>query len=269
MDNRPVLFMDSGLGGFPYGNFFHSRNKNERLICIGDRANFPYGTKSRETVIGIMDSLTGKFVSKYDPKLLAIVCNAASISSLDFLRDKYPDLPIVGTVPAIKPAVLASKTRRVGVIATERTIEDPYNRELVSRYGPDCELVGIAATGLVDFAQNRYGLASPAERLDAVRPYVEQFRASGVDSMVLACTHFLLLKDEFQSAAGADIGIFDSMEGVSRRIEYILDKDEGRLRIGKDSGSFTPIAVVTGDKELEPYWEQLSLKFGFALERKS
>jgi len=267
MDNRPLLFIDSGLGSFPYGNFFHSRNRGEKLICIGDRANFPYGIKSREAVIAILDALTGKYVSMYDPKLLALVCNTASVTSLDFLRQKYPALPIVGTVPAIKPAVLTSKTRRIGVIATARTVEDPYNRELVSRYGPGCEIVGIAATELVDFVQLHYGSSTPADRLNVVRPYVERFRAAGADAVVLACTHFLLLEKEFRAAAGEDIRVYDSMEGVSRRIESILDKDGGRLRAGTNSGESAPLVVVTGEDKLEPYWEQLSLRFGFTLEQ--
>jgi len=238
------------------------------LICIGDRANFPYGVKSKETLIEILDSLTHTYVSRYEPKVLTLVCNTASVTALAFLRKKYPDLPIVGTVPAMKPAVLASKKRRVGVIASERAIEDPYIRELADRYGPDCEIVGIAAPELIEYVQLHYGASTPAERLEKVQQYTEQFRSAGVDSIVLGCTHFLLLQEEFRAAAGKDIGIYDSMEGISRRVEYILDEDGGKLRAGADADSTIPIVIVTGEAPLEPYWEQLCRRFGFSFERR-
>lgn len=258
--------MDSGLGGLPYGYFFHSRNKNEKLICVGDRANFPYGLKSKEALIGIMDALTERLVPLYDPKMLALVCNTASVTTLDFLREKYPDIPVVGTVPAIKPAVTASKTRRVGVIGTLRTVEDPLIQELAGRYGPDCEIIGIAASDLVEFAQCRYGESTQAERLGAVVPYVEKFRSSGVDSIVLGCTHFLLLRDDFLKAAGKDMGIYDSVEGVSRRVESIMDNDGGELR-ARPGDEQTPTILVTGEAPLESYWGQLASSFGFILEK--
>ena len=269
MDRRPIIFLDSGLGGFPYGYFFHSRNAREPLICVGDRANFPYGVKSRETLVGILDSVTDRFVPEYNPKLLALVCNTASVTGLDFLRKKYADLPIVGTVPAIKPAVTASRNRRVGVIGSERTVEDPLIRELADRYGSDCEIMTIAAPELIEFVQLHYGSSTPRERLDTVKKYVDRFRSSGVDSIVLGCTHFLLLQDEFRAAAGEGIGIFDSMEGVCRRVEFILNQDGGKLRAGADSAATVPFAEITGEAPLEPYWEQLSLRFGFTLERHS
>jgi glutamate racemase len=117
MDNRPVIFLDSGIGSLPYAAYFHTRNPWEKLICVGDRANFPYGPKSKETLIDLVLSLAGKLIALYDPKIFAVVCNTASISCLSALRETFP-LPIVGTVPAVKPAVLASKKRRIGVLGT-------------------------------------------------------------------------------------------------------------------------------------------------------
>ena len=270
MDNRPILFLDSGIGCLPYGRFFHSRNESERLVCIGDSANFPYGIKSREEVIKILDTLTDSLISFYDPKILALVCNTATVSGLDFLREKYPEIPIVGTVPAIKPAVTASRTRRVGVIGTERTVEDPYISKLAERCGNGCEIIKIGAPDLVDFAEKRYWVSTPAERLSAVRRYVEKFRAAGADSIVLSCTHFLLLYDDFLAAAGSDIAVFDSVEGVSRRIESILDNDGLRASAQKgDPGEkIVPLIAVTGNEDPEPYWEPLAALFGFTLEKK-
>jgi glutamate racemase len=262
MDN-PVLFLDSGLGGLPYCKLFHERNPGEKVICIADRANFPYGPKPREVLIQLLSSLAGKLVPLYDPKILALACNSASVSALNALREEFPNLPIVGTVPAVKPAVLASKNRKVGVLGTERTIEDPYIAELAAKYGGGCEIIGEAAPELVEFAEHRYASAGPAERLGAVQPWVDKFRSKGADAVVLGCTHFLLLLDEFRAAAGSTMGIFDSVEGVARRIESFLGPDSGKLRA---DDSEMPCLMVTGDAPLEPYWARLASCFGLKAE---
>jgi glutamate racemase len=264
MDKRPVLFLDSGIGCLPYGTFFHSRNSGEKLICVADRANFPYGTKSKETLITLILILTEKLIAFYDPKILAVACNTASVSSLSSLRKRFQSLPIVGTIPAVKPAVLASKKYRIGVLGTQRTIEDPYIGELARQYGPDCAVLGEAAPELVEFVEHRWVEANKEERRAVVMPWIKKFQAEGVDSIVLACTHFLLLKEEFCEAGGDEIGVYDSVEGISRRIESLLDSEGGRLRASGDGRKMT--MVVTGDSALEAYWEKLSAHFGIEME---
>ena len=263
MDNRPVLFYDSGIGGLCYGLHFRSRNRREKLVCAGDRANFPYGVKSREELIEITTALTKKIISVFNPKIMAIACNAASVSALAHLRAEFPDLPIVGTVPAIKPAVLASKKRCIGVLGTNRTNSDPYIEELVSRHGPDCTVVKIAAPELAEFIEHRWTDADQDEKMKVAGSYIEQFSEKGADTVVLACTHFPFLLDEFRAAAGDNMKIFDSVEGISNRVESLLEAD------GLRSGSNTEqqaIMAVTGKEPLEPYWKKLTGKFGFKLE---
>jgi glutamate racemase len=144
---------------------------------------------------------------------------------------------------------------------------------LASGYGPDCVIVGEAAPELVDFVEHRWLAADSAERLQAVKPWIEKFLANGADTLVLACTHFILLKEEFQSLGGEDLLIFDSVEGVSRRVEFFLDSEDGKLRSGlaEDADPKSPLAeaplmVVTGKEPLESHWEQLCRRFGFTLE---
>ena len=264
MDNRPVLFIDSGLGGIPYAHFFHSRNKREKLIYVADRENFPYGPKPKKMLVELLLSLTGKFLAQHTPKILVVACNTASVSALSSLRDAFPNTPIVGTVPAIKSAVMASRKRSIGVLGTQRTLEDPYIADLAAQYGPDCGIIKEATPELVDFVEYRWLTADGEERLCAVKPWVEKFREKGADALVLACTHFLLLLEEFRSAAGNDLQIFDSIEGVSRRIEYILD--EKGLRSGQDNDAGMPLIMVTGEQSCDGHWERLAEYFGFTLE---
>jgi glutamate racemase len=191
--------------------------------------------------------------------LTVLACNTASVSALESLRNSFPDLPLVGTVPAVKPAVEASKTRRIGVLGTARTIADPYIAELAARYGPDCALTAIAAPDLVDFVEHRYDAAGTEERLGAVLPYITEFRRAGVDAIVLGCTHFLFLLDSFKAAAG-DMSIHDSVEGVCRRAEALLD--QGEQWAGPADGGRENILLVTGSLPLEPSWQERAAAFG-------
>jgi glutamate racemase len=266
MDMGPLVFLDSGIGSLPYVRFFRSRNPGEKVICLADRAGFPYGSRPKEELSALLFSLAQRLISVYDPKLLVLSCNSASVSSLSFLRERFPSLPIVGTVPAVKPAVLASKTRRVGVLGTKRTIADPCIAALAVRHGSDCAILGEAAPALVEFVEHRYASASGEERLAAVTPWIKKFRASGVDSVVLGCTHFLHLLEEFRKAGGEDVTIYDSVGGVSRRVETLLDAEGGRLRRREDS-SPPPVLVVTGEGPLERYWKEMASLFGFKTER--
>jgi glutamate racemase len=263
--DRPLIFLDSGIGSLPYVRFFRSRNPQERVICLADRAGFPYGPRPKEELCALLLSLAQRLVPVYDPKLLVLSCNSASVSALGFLRERFPSLPIVGTVPAVKPAVLASKTRRVGVLGTERTIGDPCIASLAASYGPDCVILGEAAPALVEFVEHRYAAAKEEERLAAAAPWIEKFRAAGVDSVVLGCTHFLHLLEEFRRAGGDDIGIYDSVEGISRRVESLLDANGASLR-SKEGGSPQPVLAVSGSETLEGYWTEMADLFGFKTE---
>jgi glutamate racemase len=260
--DHPLVFLDSGIGSLPYVRFFHSRNPAEKVICLADRAGFPYGSRPKEDLCALLASLTETLLSVYDPKLLVLSCNTASVSALDFLRERFPALPIVGTVPAVKPAVLASKTRRVGILGTIRTIADPCIASLAARYGPDCAILGEAAPELVEFVEHRYAAAKEDERLAAAAPWVEKFRAAGADSVVLGCTHFLHLLEEFRVSGGEDLRVYDSVEGVSRRAGNLLDK-AGLRRKGDDAPR--PILAVTGEGPLDAYWSGMASLFGFTL----
>jgi glutamate racemase len=237
MDKRPVVFLDSGIGGIPYCRNFVFRNPGEPVLYLADHAHFPYGERSREDLREILREITEDLIAREDPKILVLACNTATVSALSFLRDRFPSLPFVGTVPAVKPAALNSKTRRIGVLGTRRTVDDPYIRELADRYGGGSAIFPLAAPELVEFVEYRYAGAGAEERRQAVRPYLTRFRNLGVDGVVLGCTHFLFLLREFREEAAPDLGVYDSVEGITRRIESLLD---GGARPGG------PVAGQTG-----------------------
>jgi glutamate racemase len=257
MDRRPVLFLDSGVGGIPYCRHFCLRNPGENIVYLADRANFPYGKRNREELIAILRALVEKMVSLINPKIIVLACNTATVSAISPLRESFPGLPFVGTVPAVKPAVNGSRQGKVGVLGTERTLADPCIADLALKYGPGCEIIGIAAPELVEFVEYRCAAAGEEEKIRTVLPYLERFRAAGADALVLGCTHFLHLLEEFRREAAPAITVYDSVEGISRRIESLLGDRRNAGEAGE--GRF----FVTGGTA-DPSWPRWAGGLGFS-----
>ena len=260
MDTRPVIFVDSGIGGIPYCRDFIRRNPRESVCCLADRLNFPYGPRGKEEIACILISLTEKLIKTINPKIVVLACNTASISALAPLREKFPQLPFVGTVPAVKPAANASRCGKVGVLATERTIDDIRSLNLAE----NCEIFGIAAPELVEFIEQRYEKTGEDERTQIVKKYIALFRAENIDAIVLGCTHFLYLLDEFRREASPFIKIFDSLDGITKRIEYLLDENDGALRAEKNSHPQHRL-LLTGTQPPDSIWQNRSQILGFNL----
>ena len=266
MDNRPVLFLDSGVGGVPYCRHFNRRNPAETIYYFADRRNFPYGTRERTELVDILTALIKKIINTINPKIVVLACNTATVSALAELRQCFPDIPFVGTVPAVKPAILASKTGKVGVLGTARTIEDPYIHSLAAacEAGIACEIYGIAAPELVTFVEQHFLTADENEKNNIAGEYIGRFRAAGADTLVLGCTHFLFLLEEFRKEAAPDITIFDSLDGIIHRIESLLDENNSALRRENSVPPQNQI-LLTGTEPPDYSWQNLAEQMGFSL----
>ncbi|MDR2864028.1 MAG: glutamate racemase [Spirochaetaceae bacterium] len=221
MSKNTIVFLDSGIGALPYYLYFKKRNP-QNIIYVADRENFPYGPKSKEELVAILLNLVARILERCKPAIIVLACNTASISALPELRKTFSGVLFVGTVPAVKPAVLAGKTGVIGLLGTERTIEDPCITSLALKTGKACRITKIAAPELVEFIENSFIEADEAEKINIAKSYVSRFRNAGADAIVLGCTHFLFLLAEFKKAGGDDIAIFDSVEGVCRRTELLV-----------------------------------------------
>jgi glutamate racemase len=261
MDKKPVLFLDSGVGGIPYCRNFLRRNPAETICYLADRRNFPYGTRGREELAAILAPLMEKLVSAVNPKIAVLACNTATVSALAELRLRFPGLLFVGTVPAVKPAMQASKTGKVGVLGTARTIEDPYIHDLA---GGACEIYGVAAPELVEFVEKRFFIADEKEKCKMAGMFIEPFRTAGADTLVLGCTHFLFLLDEFRREAAPSIKVFDSIDGITQRIESLLDDNGGALRAAENI-PHENLLLLTGTEALDNMWQNLAEQLGFRL----
>ena len=261
MNNRPILFLDSGIGGVSYCRDFNRCNSTETICYCADRRNFPYGTREQPELVVILTSLMEKLIKVINPKIAVLACNTATVSALAELRQRFPELPFVGTVPAIKPAMLASKTGKVGVLGTARTIEDPYIHNLA---GNTCTITGIAAPELVTFVEQRFFLANKNKKNEIVKEYIYRFRDAGADTLVLGCTHFLFLLDEFIKEAAPHIKIFDSLDGITKRIESLLDEKNGVLRTENNTSPQNRL-LLTGTEPPADSWKNLAEQLGFSL----
>ena len=266
MADRPILFLDTGVGSIPYCRHFLKRNPGESVVCLADREHFPYGMREKDALAEILIELMARIIRIIDPKIVVIACNTATIAGLDVLRKNYPQLPFVGTVPAVKPAVLGSKTGKIGVLGSKLTVNQPYIRNLAAQFGGG-EIFGIAAPELIEFVEFRFLSASDEEKRATARSYIDRFRAAGVDALVLGCTHFLFLLEEFRAEASPDIGMYDSIEGISQRVESLI-KTIAEQPSAEQQPADTTVRnrlILTGPDAPQPSWASWADRLGFSL----
>jgi glutamate racemase len=219
--NFPILIFDSGVGGLSVLGPTRALLPNAPIVYTADSAGFPYGTKSDAELASRVPALLGRLVERFHPRLAVIACNTASTIALEHVRSAL-DLPVVGTVPAIKPAAEMSKSRVIGVLGTEATVRQRYVDDLAAKFAADCTIIRHGSPELVELAEAK--LAGDEIRVDAVRTAAQpMFDAPGgerIDTVVLACTHFPLLDNELR-AAFSDVDFVDGGSGIARRIAYL------------------------------------------------
>jgi glutamate racemase len=217
----PILFFDSGVGGLSVLGPTRQLLPNAPIVYAADSAGFPYGKRTEAELATRVPALLGRLVERFRPRLAVIACNTASTIALDHARAAL-DIPVVGTVPAIKPAAELSRSRVIGVLGTEATVRQPYVDDLAERFASDCIVIRYGSPELVELAEAK--LAGEAISIqavqDAVAPMVLHPDGEGMDVMVLACTHFPLLADEIATAFPA-IAQVDGGPGIARRIAYL------------------------------------------------
>lgn len=217
---RIICVIDSGIGGLPYLEWMRSELPCEQFVYLSDVAGFPYGEQTPEELCRRLELIMSWFVRRYNPQACVVACNTASVVGLAFLRQTFPDIAFVGVVPAVKPAAETSRKRAIGILATQRTVDDRYLAGLVQKYAAEVKVESLAAGSLVRFIEHQ--LYVPADPVPHLRPIAKRFAAAGVDSVVLGCTHFLHIADQLSHLLGPEIAIIDSREGVTRQLKRII-----------------------------------------------
>jgi glutamate racemase len=228
--SAPLLFFDSGVGGLSVLGPTRELLPNAPIVYAADSAGFPYGKRTEEELAVRVPALLGRLVERFRPRLVVIACNTASTIALDHARAAL-DIPVVGTVPAIKPAAELSRSRVIGVLGTEATVRQPYVDDLTERFASDCTVIRHGSPELVELAEAKLaGGEVPIEAIhNAIAPMVRHPDGEKMDVMVLACTHFPLLKEEIATAFPA-IAQVDGGTGIARRIAYLTGGQEWPAR---------------------------------------
>ncbi|GAB5347336.1 glutamate racemase [Alteriqipengyuania sp. 357] len=241
--SAPILIFDSGVGGLTILAEVRKLLPDAPVIYAADFAGLPYGTKSEAEVAARVCGLLGRMAERYQPRLICIACNTASTIALGMVRDVLA-IPIVGTVPAIKPAALATKTGTIGLLGTGATVRQPYVDRLEAEFASDKRLIRFAADALVPLAEAKMRGETLAEGAvaEAVAGLRHDPQASDLDTLVLACTHFPLLAEELRAVFGEHVRLVDGAAGIARRIAS-LTEGQSFARAGSD------FAVATGSAQ--------------------
>ena len=195
---------------------------HESLLYLGDGKNCPYGGRSRSEIEGFAIEAVERLVAE-GVKMVVVGCNTATTAAVETLRRRWPDMPIVGLEPAVKPACLTTQSRKIAVLATAHSLSSDMFLDTAARYASDVEVVKVVGEGFVELVENDMEQSVEAERL--VRKAVEPLLDKGVDKLVLGCTHYPFLRPIIERiVADRGIEVIDSGAAVARRVEWLLDR---------------------------------------------
>jgi glutamate racemase len=246
----PILLFDSGVGGLTVYDALRQVLPHAPVIYAADLAGLPYGTKTEAQIAARVAGLLGRMAERYQPRLACIACNTASTIALGIVREVL-EIPIVGTVPAIKPAAALTQTGTIGLVGTEATIRQAYVDDLEARFAQGKRLLRIAAPGLVAAAEAklRGHPVDPMLIADVHARLMAMPGAADIDTLVLACTHFPLLADELAAAFGEEVKQVDGAQGIARRIAHLL---EGQSFAATGANRFIITGPLSGADGLQP-----------------
>jgi glutamate racemase len=235
-----ILVFDSGLGGLTVYREIVKARPAANYVYVADDTFFPYGHHSEDAIIARVVPLVGAMIAEHQPAIIVVACNTASTLVLPHLRAIY-SVPFVGTVPAIKPACAASKSKRVSVLGTRGTVKREYTQGLIRDFGAGCDVTLIGAAELASIAEAalRDEPVSDAEIAHEIAPcFVDG--AARTDTIVLACTHYPLLLDRMVRLAPWQVDWIDPAPAIARRTAELMGASSGagsgRARIVFTSG---------------------------------
>lgn len=222
---------------------------------MGDGKNCPYGGREREQIRGFAEVAVQRLIDE-GVKMVVVGCNTATTAAIDYLRERWPNMPIVGLEPAVKPACLTTKSRRIAVLATEHSLSSDMFLRTAERYASDVEVLKVVGRDFVEIVEASQEHTPRAE--EAVRRVVAPLRGLNVDRVVLGCTHYPFLRELIErELEGCNVEVIDSGEAVARRVEWLLERYDLRNDgHGKPTFSF----ITFADEEYRQKLEHKALK---------
>lgn len=232
-DNRPIGVFDSGVGGLSVLREIKKILPEESFIFLADQGHNPYGEKSRKQLENLSERIT-RFLLSYNIKALVIACNTATCYALDYLRSKFK-LPIIGVVPAVKPAASLTKNGKIAIMSTPATAKSQYLASLVSEFAGHLDVLNLGCDGLEESIEY-LKMKNISKLLDK---YTYEIRKFGADVVVLGCTHFPFFKEDIKKKIESNVKIIDSGQAVAKRLTSILKERKGFATKGSMDLYFT------------------------------
>ncbi|WP_118987850.1 glutamate racemase [Photorhabdus sp. CRCIA-P01] len=232
---RPtVLVFDSGVGGLSVYQEIRQLLPDLHYIYVFDNEAFPYGEKSEEFIVERVVQIIDAVQQKHSLAIVVIACNTASTVSLPALRERFR-FPVVGVVPAIKPAAKLTRNGIVGLLATRATVNRAYTKELIERFAIDCRIESIGSAELVEFAEAKLhgGKVSSDALKKILKPWLRMKEPP--DTVVLGCTHFPLLAEELVQVLPDGTRLIDSGAAIARRTAWLVKHQENLVCTSADS----------------------------------
>lgn len=220
-DPRPIGFFDSGVGLISVLSETKKLLPHENFVIYADQIHNPYGERSEKQIKSYATAATDFLVKKHKIKMMVLACNTATVLALDHLRREF-DLPFVGTVPAIKPAVVRSKNKRIAIMSTPATARSKYLNDLVKKYAKGAQILKIGCDGLEEAIE----ILDKTQIIKLIRKFAKKIKEFKADTVVLGCTHYPLFKKEISDGLGRRAEIIDSGEAIAKQIKRVL-QDSG------------------------------------------
>lgn len=220
--NFPIGIFDSGVGGTSIWKEIKNLLPNENTIYLSDSKHAPYGEKSKQEIIDLSIKNT-KFLIEQHCKIIVVACNTATTNAIKTLRENY-DIPFIGIEPAIKPAALKTKTKKIGILATKGTLNSALFEKTASTIAKEIITKETIGKGLVELIEN--GEINSIEIKKLLSLYLEPMLKNQVDCLVLGCTHYPYLIPQIREIVGDKIQIIDSGEAVAKQTKAVLEKHQ-------------------------------------------
>jgi glutamate racemase len=233
-NEQPIGVFDSGVGGLTILRAIREALPCEDLIYVADAAYVPYGEKSPEQIRTRAEAITG-FLLDQGAKAIVVACNTATAAAIDILRERW-SIPFIGVEPAVKPAVAATRSRVVGVLATPATLASERYRSLVERFAGDARIVAQPCSGLAEHIERGGVDGEHTERM--LRGFVEPMLAAGADAIVLGCTHYPLVAHIVQRIAGPEVAVIENGTAVARELARQLSSRDSARTSGEGAETF-------------------------------
>lgn len=259
----PIGVFDSGVGGLSVLAEIQRLLPDESLLYVADCGHIPYGEKSPE-FIRQRCRLVAEFFREQGAKAMVLACNTATVAAVADLREQYPDWPLVGMEPAVKPAAAATRSGVVGVLATTGTLQSAKFAALLDRFANDVRVVTQPCPGLVECIEAG-DLGSPIVR-DLLQSYVKPLLEAGCDTLILGCTHYPFLKPLLAQMVPPSIAIIDTGAAVARQLQRLLDERQ-LLSVGpaRDAQFWTSSSPEHLQKILPMMWNKSASVRSFTL----